>query len=376
MYKLDLAPDPKEIAAIEARRNREKERQCRFFNVQNRIMGVDVKALNHQVEERRVREATERSSDMAYDLKRANYDLVAQMLQKEDAERVCRLSKKVQDFREQRQHLKNGHEFDFWDPNHEFPASYHDSKPYFGPSSMQYFLGEDQERKSRLKMQQEQFRYDLEKQLQEQQAAREEEARAALLSDQLRLAVDTRAAELARLEESCKAAMRTAMANANKAQAAKQALQQHREQQQQQEANLMEIKKEITSDLLTENPQVAQRPQAPHRVLPYCWKGMTPEQRAAIRKTQQIQRKEKKEQRQSEKSLEAEWGRQSINLAEAALELEEQEKELCAEFRRGLGSFNQELAREQQTQQNYLNSIIYTNQPTAQYYLQFNTSSR
>jgi hypothetical protein len=40
----------------------------------------------------------------------------------------------------------------------------------------------------------------------------------ALLSDQLRLAADTRAAELARLEESCRAAMRTAMANANKAQ--------------------------------------------------------------------------------------------------------------------------------------------------------------
>lgn len=378
MYKLDLAPDPKEIAAIEARKKREKERQCRFFNVQNRIMGVDVEALNSQVEERKIREAVERSNDKAYDTKHAHYDLVAQMLQKEEAERACRLSKRVQNFREQRQQLKNGHKFDFWDPNqlYELPASYYDREPYFGPASMQYFLGEDLERESRLKMQQEQFRYNLDKQLQEQQAAREEEARAALLSDQLRLAMDTRAAEVARLEESCKAAMRTAIANANKAQAAKQALLQRREQQQQQEANLMEIKKQITSDLLTENPQVAQHPHAPHRVLPYCWKGMTPEQRAAIRKTQEIQRQEKKEQRQAEKSVEAEWGRQTINLAEAALELEEQEKELCAEFRRGLGSFNQELAREQQTQQNYLNSIIYTNQPTAQYFLQFNTTSR
>lgn len=131
-------------------------------------------------------------------------------------------------------------------------------------------------------------------------------------------------------------------------QAAKQALQQRREQQQQQVANLREIKKQITSDLLTENPQAAQRPQAPHRVLPYCWKGMTAEQRAAIRKTQEAQRQEKKEQRQAEKSLEAEWGKQTKRLAEAALELEQQEKELCAEFRRGLGSFNQELAKEQQ----------------------------
>ncbi|XP_038955743.1 RIB43A-like with coiled-coils protein 1 isoform X1 [Rattus norvegicus] len=378
MYKLDLAPDPKELAAIEARRNREKERQCRFFNVRNRVMGVDVEALNYQVEERKFREAIERSKDMAYGAKHAHYDLVAQMLEKEEAERACRLSKRVQDFREQRQQFKNGHEFDFWDPDHvqEFQVPYYENEAYFGPASMQYFLGEDLERASHLRMQQEQLRYNLEKQLQEQQAAREEEARAALLSDQLRLAADTRAAELARLEESCRAAMRTAMANANKAQAAKQALLQRREQQQQQEANLAEIKKQVTSDLLTENPQVAQRPSAPHRVLPYCWKGMTAEQRAAIRKTQENQRQEKKEQRQAEKLVEAEWGSQSKRLAEAALELEEQERELCAEFRRGLGSFNRELAKEQHAQQNYLNSVIYTNQPTSHYYLQFNTSSR
>lgn len=55
--------------------------------------------------------------------------------------------------------------------------------------------------------------------------------------------------------------------------------------------------------------------------------------------------------------------------------LEEQERELCAEFWRGLGSFNQQLAEEQKAQPNYLSSVIYTNQPTAQCYLQFNTSS-
>ncbi|XP_021009237.1 RIB43A-like with coiled-coils protein 1 [Mus caroli] len=379
MYKLDLVSDPKELAAIEARRNREKERQSRFFNVRNRVMGVDVEALNYQVEERKFREAIERNKDIAYGTKHAHYDLVAQMLEKEEAERAYRLSKRVQDFREQRQQqYKNGHEFDFWDPDQfqEFRVPYYENDAYLGPASMQYFLGEDPERASRMRMQQEQMRYNLEKQLQEQQAAREEEARAALLSDQLRLAADTRAAELARLEESCRAAMRTAMANANKAQAAKQALQQRREQQQQQEANLTDIKKQVTSDLLTENPQVAQRANAPHRVLPYCWKGMTAEQRAAIRKTQETQRQEKKEQRHAEKLVEAEWGSQNKRLAEAALELEEQERELCAEFRRGLGSFNKELAKEQQAQQNYLNSVIYTNQPTAHYYLQFNTSSR
>lgn len=35
----------------------------------------------------------------------------------------------------------------------------------------------------------------------------------------------------------------------------------------------------------------------------------------------------------------------ALKLGQAAIGLEEQEKELCAEFRRGLGSFNQQLAK-------------------------------
>lgn len=40
MFPYSLPPDPKEVAAIEARRNREKERQKRFFDVRTRVMGV------------------------------------------------------------------------------------------------------------------------------------------------------------------------------------------------------------------------------------------------------------------------------------------------------------------------------------------------
>nr|KAF6436305.1 RIB43A domain with coiled-coils 1 [Rousettus aegyptiacus] len=151
-----------------------------------------------------------------------------------------------------------------------------------------------------------------------------------MLNDQLRLAMDTRAAQLAKLEESCRIAMMSAMAKANKAQ----------------------------------------------RVQPHCWKGITPEQRAAIKKAQEVQRQEKEAQREAERAHNAEWEGQAVCLAQATMELEEQERQLGAEFRRGLGSFNQQLAKEQKAQQNYLNSIIYTNEPTAQYYLQFNTSSR
>lgn len=107
------------------------------------------------------------------------YDLVAQMLEKEEAERTRRLAKKIQDFREQKQQLRNRCEFGL-DPNrfwYEFPACHSDSGPYYGLPSLQYLSGEDLDRAACLRMQQEQFRSSLEKQLQLQQLARIEQQR-------------------------------------------------------------------------------------------------------------------------------------------------------------------------------------------------------
>ncbi|KAF6390737.1 RIB43A domain with coiled-coils 1 [Rhinolophus ferrumequinum] len=375
MFRLYLPPDPKEVAAIEARRNREKERQNQIFNVRTRVLGVDVAALNSQVEEQKLWKATERSKEAAYGTSQVQYDMVAQMLQKEEAERTRRLAKKVQEFREQKQQLKNRHEFNLSDQDQhwkEFPAHAGD----YGPASMQCFAGEDRDRATCLRMQQEQFRYSLDKQMQERQQARLDEQYADKLSDQLRLAMDARAIQVAKLEESCRLAMSSARANVNRAKAAELAEQKRLEHEHQQEANFMEIHHQIISDLLTENPQVAQHSASPRRVLAYCWKGMTPEQRAAIMKAQEMQRHEQEAQRQAKQALDAEWESQTSCLAQAAMELEEQERQLCAEFQRGLGSFNQQLAKEQKAQENYLNSVIYTNQPTLEYHLQFNTSSR
>ncbi|XP_007449456.1 PREDICTED: RIB43A-like with coiled-coils protein 1 [Lipotes vexillifer] len=380
MYKVDPPPDPKEVAAIEARRNQEKEQQSQFFNVWTREMRVDAEALNSQVEEKKLRKAKKQSKVAAYGTNQVQYDVVAQILEKEQAEWTGQLAKKMQEFRKQKQQLKKRRELDFWDSDRlwrEFPAHLGDSDPHWGPASLQCFSGEDLDRAICLRMQQEEFMHSLEKPLQEQQQARVEENCADMLSEQLRLAVDLQATQLAKLEDCCHKAIMSAMANANKTQVAKMDKQQRCEHQHQQD-NLVEIQNQITSDLLTENPQVAQNPTAPHRVLPYCWKGGTLEQRAAIRKVQEVQHHEKEAQRQTEQALDTKWESQPTCLAQAAIELEEQERELCAEFRRVLGSFNQHLAKEQKDQplDFYLNSIIYTNQPTAQYHLQFNTSSR
>lgn len=122
------------------------------------------------------------------------YDLVVQMLEKEEAKRARRVSKKIQDFRQQKQEFKNRCESELQDPARfqripvlfqefpaqfqEFPACLSNSSPFCGPASMQCFSGEDLGRASFLRMQQEQFRYNLDRQLQEQQQARAEEKHA------------------------------------------------------------------------------------------------------------------------------------------------------------------------------------------------------
>lgn len=76
-------------------------------------------------------------------------------------------------------------------------------------------------------------------------------------------------------------------------QAAEVAEQQRLAQQREQDDNCTEIYNNLTSDILTENPDVAISLYGPHRMVPYRWKGMTPEQLKKMWKTQQDQRKEK-----------------------------------------------------------------------------------
>ena len=62
--------------------------------------------------------------------------------------------------------------------------------------------------------------------------------------------------------------------------------------QQELDDNATELANHIYGDILTENPAVAQSAFGPHRVIPDRWKGMSPEQLADIRRTQELQRLE------------------------------------------------------------------------------------
>jgi hypothetical protein len=62
--------------------------------------------------------------------------------------------------------------------------------------------------------------------------------------------------------------------------------------------------------------------------------------------------------------------------AKAAMIVERQVERKDRELQRQVTDENKRLEHEQKNHQDYLNRVVYTNQPTAAYFMQFNTNSR
>ncbi|KAM5146927.1 RIB43A-like with coiled-coils protein 2 [Mantella aurantiaca] len=379
MYKLDLPVDPKETAAIERRRNREQQRQSRIFNAKVRTIGVDVPSLERQMEERKARESLEKARDEAYDADRQQSDKVALMLEHRENEISRDLDKAEQNFRESHQQPDTRREFDLYDPEalrKDRPARVGDHDPRCGPASLQKFAGEDLSEKERKKLQTDLSNKWLTEQKDERKRSEEQRKYADDLYDKKRVELDERAQHLSNMEEECRKAVNMAVSNVNQALAMEAAESRKLENQQEEDHNFAEIYNHLTGDILTEDPAAALSSFGPHRVVPDRWKGMSPEQIKAILEIQEQQRQEKQRLKEEEKQQNTEWDRQRILAAGAAMTLEQQEEQMNREIRKRTDQYNQQLSREQRAHLEYLDKVVYTNNPTAHYHRQFNTTSR
>ncbi|CAF3999566.1 unnamed protein product [Rotaria magnacalcarata] len=140
--------------------------------------------------------------------------------------------------------------------------------------------------------------------------------------------------------------------------------------------NFAEMANLVSGDLLSENPDQAISQFGPHRVVPDRWKGMNAEQLRRIREEQQKQLEEKKRRDEEEQQRQNEWDQRRIAEAKAGMIAERQiERERRAQ-ELNLYNDNQRLSNEQRNLKAYLDRVVYTNQPTAAYFTQFNSSSR
>ncbi|XP_068105880.1 RIB43A-like with coiled-coils protein 1 [Hyperolius riggenbachi] len=379
MYKLDLPIDPKEAASIERRRNREQQRQSRIFNAKVRTIGVDVSSLERQVEERKSMEKLEKAREEAFDADRQQCDKVALMLEQKEQQFVRDLNMAVQGFRDQHQQPDSRRDFDLYDPEalkKDRPARVSDNDPRCGPASLQKFSGEDLSEKDRKKLQTELSKKWLAEQIKEREKSETQKKYADDLYDKKRVELDERAQHLSKMEEECRKAVDMAINSFNQALAMETAERTKQEKQEEEDSNFSEMYNHLTGDILTENPEVAASCFGPHRVVPDRWKGMSPEQLKSILEIQEQQQQEKQRLKEEEKQRDAEWDRQRILAARAAMMVEQQEEEFSKDIRKRMDQYNQQLTREQKAHLEYLDKVVYTNNPTAHYHSQFNTTSR
>jgi len=379
MYKLDLPVDMREHAAIQRRRNAEMQRQSRVFNARVRTIGVDLQALESQVVDRKIREEEERRRDAAFAADMTRNDKITCLLQKRQETDIRSLNVQQNEYRKENQQPHARREWDLYDPDSlkkDKPARVSDDDPRCGVSSIQRFVGEDLNGKERKQLQQEQVREWSKAQAREKAQEKSNLDQANRLYDLKAREMDQRACELAKAEEECRRAINMATKDYNLALKKEKEAKDDLDKTQELDDNFTEISNHVFGDILTENPAVAESSFGTHRVITDRWKGMSPAQLEEIRYIQKQQMLEKEKLKQEEEERDREWERLRLTQAKAGLLMERQVQRTHKELNKDLANVNQHLAGEQRSQLDYYDKEVYTNNPTAAYFMQFNTSSR
>ncbi|CAF1241952.1 unnamed protein product [Adineta steineri] len=379
MYKLDLPIDHKEKAAIERRRRAEQERQGRIFNSKYRQIGVDKNTLDQQIQDRKWMEDLEQKRASAFAKDAVRNDTIAQLLQRRQEYDERENNRALNEFRALHQQPFAQREWDLNDPDFlkkDMPARISDDDPRCGIATLQKFQGEDLNSRARAKYQQEQLREWSRLQKEDQLRAQQEQHAADHLFFAKQNELDQRAVELQRAEEQCRRDINKSVRNYNDALFQENQERRALKKRQEDYDNYAEMTNMVTSDLLSENPDQAMSQFGPHRVVVDRWKGMGEDRLQRIRDEQQQQLEEKKRRDEEERQREQEWGQRRIAEAKAGMIAEKQLERDRRAFEHDLKNDNQRLSNEQRNLKSYLDRVVYTNQPTAAYFTQFNGSSR
>ncbi|XP_021114467.1 RIB43A-like with coiled-coils protein 2 isoform X2 [Heterocephalus glaber] len=381
--KAVLAKDLEQDAKLAKRTHAELCKQQRVFNARNRIIGGDTQAWDIQVHDQRIKEATEKARHETFAAElRQNDKVICILDDREKRDRKC-LCRAISDFQQNCQKPETRREFDLSDPlalKKELPARQSDSDVRNTVSGMQKFMGEDLNFQERKKFQEEQMREWSLQQHREWERARADQKFAEDHYTQTRLNFDETASHLQKLESITRKAVCAAVKEFNRKQAMESAERKRQEKRQEQEDNMAEISSQLRGDLLSENPQQAASSFGPHRVVPDRWKGMSREQLEGVRLAQKQQIQEKLRLQEEARQRDLDWDRRRVQKARVALLGERRQHRQQCEDRRALDRSNLRLAAEQRLQcaghgKKYMDEIC-ANQPTADYFAQFNTRSR
>ncbi|XP_038218975.1 RIB43A-like with coiled-coils protein 2 [Zerene cesonia] len=380
MMKLQISneQDRKEAQNRERKRQCELERRSRIFNARNRKIGVDLPFLERQVAEKRAEREEQERKNLAFAQQMIKDSNLAVVLEAREQEERRRINVEIDEFRQKYQRAEDRREFDLNNPDvlkMQLPPRASDGEPV-GMSSAQKFEGEDLEYEERKKIMAEQKNAWLEQQVQERKAAEEERKKAEAAYMMAIKARDARAGELDKMERECRYRLGQANLRYNEALAAEKKQLEIIMKEQEEADNTAEMYNNLTSDMLTENPDVAKSALGKNRAIGFMYKGMNQEELKKFYAAQKEQMAAAKAKREAEEKMEAEWQAlaKSIQREVARQDIADQRKR--REIARQLMEENQLMALQQKEKEKYYKEVVYNNTPTDEYYSQFNTTTR
>ncbi|KAK4886243.1 hypothetical protein RN001_002514 [Aquatica leii] len=378
-FQLMTEKDRREAAAIEKRRAQEEERKKRIFDAKTRLIGADVQALQQQIEEKKKLEEEKKRIDQIFNEQLIKCDQIAVALEQKESEERKKLALEVNNFRVNFQKFQDRREYDLNDPDAVrkcLPARLHDDDPRLGLSSVQKFEGEDVASEERKKIQREQIQSWLQQQMEERDNADKERKAADEAYKAAVIARDARAIELDRLEKDCRKRLERACCMFNRALADERFCEQKEKERQDKEDKMAQMYNTLTSDMMTENPDVSLSNMGPNRRIGYLYKGMSKSELEEFRNAQKAQLEEVKKKKDEETRFQREWDDYSNGIQRTIALMDKELARKEKDRRVALAEENKRMALEQKNHQDYMNKIVYRNKPTAAFFDQFNTSTR
>lgn len=280
----------------------------------------------------------------------------------------CRFQKKEQ-----------GREFDLNDPNFlkkSQPVRIADDDFTLGISSAQIFDGEDLGHRERKQKQREQQRAWLDQQILERKHAEDSRLQAEKALQESMQSRDNRLQDMASSERKIRDQVVDSIRRFNCEMAKQKKEEQLRKKREKNEDDLAEIYNMLTSDMLTENPDVAQSKTNPNKKIAFMYRGMSPEELERFRKEQHQQVMDKHKQRTEQQLMDKQWEQYALKMGHELMAKNlEMTRVKQREFEKYL-EFNDKLAKEQKAQKDYNDKVLYKNEVSKEFYEQFNKTTR
>ncbi|XP_058979105.1 RIB43A-like with coiled-coils protein 2 [Musca domestica] len=371
--------DLNEATKLQKRQQFEEERKKRIFNAKQRLYGLDIPTIERQIAEKNKTRQLEQERERRHEEQTEMMQKIIHAKELEMEKRKRLAESDLNFYRCRFQNKEQRREFDLNDPEgmkKSKPARNADDDITLGISSAQIFLGEDLGHRERQRRQREQQRAWLDQQIAERKQAENARLQADRVLQESIQSRDQRLEEMAKSERKTRNQILDSLQQYNNELARRKRDERLRQQKEKAEDDLAEIYNMLSSDMLTENPDVAQSRTHPNKKIAFMYRGMTPEELKDFRRDQQQQMVERKKHETEQQLMDKQWEQYALNMdRELQLKDREMERRRQKEYAKILEE-NDRLAREQKLQKDLNDQIMLSNRVTQEFYDKFNTTTR